>query len=83
MQAIYDVDGAIRNFNAAGKNKKVAGSSKKKQNDIDVEDPDMLRVSGIDISCEEESDGNNTEIDKQSNMSDTMRSRALKGFSKN
>lgn len=40
----------------------------------------MLRVSGIDISYEEEEEednDNNTEIDKQSNMSDTMQSRAL------
>eukprot|EP00347_Sterkiella_histriomuscorum_P020217 403338641 len=80
LQAIYDVDGAIRNFggraNGAVTGNKIT-NSKKKQNDIDVVDhdgQDMLRVSGIDISYDE---SNNTEIDKQSSMSDTMQSRAF------
>ena len=82
LQAIYDVDGAIRNFNhnngrnvqSAAKDQGLKQSqynSKKKNKDIDVEDAES-HDSGIDMSGDE---SNHTEVDRHTNLSDTMQSK--------
>ena len=53
LQAIYDVDGAIKNFQRENV----------KAKEVEVQDP--VNLSGVDISIDE---SNNTEIDQNSNF---------------